>query len=77
MNKDNFSALLTGIGVVALIVGFAVYFNNPKINTISFGNSNDNFVPAVSVRQQNRSNNQVTVTVLINLNSKKPQNLRA
>ena len=49
MNKDNFSALLTGIGVVALIVGFAVYFNNPKINTISFGNSDDNFVPAVSV----------------------------
>ena len=49
MNKDNFSALLTGIGVVALIVGFAVYFNNPKINTISFGNRDDNFVPAVSV----------------------------
>ena len=49
MNKDNFSALLTGIGVVALIVGFAVYFNNPKINTISFGDRDDNFVPAVSV----------------------------
>ncbi len=26
-NKDNLSALLTGIGVVALIVGFAIYFN--------------------------------------------------
>ena len=32
MNKDNISALLTGVGVVALIVGFAIYFNNPEIN---------------------------------------------
>ena len=49
MNRDNFSALLTGIGVVALIIGFAIYFNNPKINSPTFGNSGDNFVPAVSV----------------------------
>ncbi len=32
MNKDNISALLTGIGVVTLIVGFAIYFNNPELN---------------------------------------------
>ena len=24
--------MLTGIGVVALIVGFAIYFNNPELN---------------------------------------------
>ena len=40
MNKDNISALLTGIGVVALIVGFAIYFNNPGLNKSSLGNSN-------------------------------------
>lgn len=39
MNKDNISALLTGVGVVALIVGFAIYFNNPEINKSSVGNS--------------------------------------
>ena len=40
MNKDNISALLTGVGVVALIVGFAIYFNNPGLNKSSLGNSN-------------------------------------
>ena len=39
MNRDNISALLTGVGVVALIVGFAIYFNNPEINKSSVGNS--------------------------------------
>jgi thiol-disulfide isomerase/thioredoxin len=39
VNKDNISALLTGVGVVALIVGFAIYFNNPEINKSSLGNS--------------------------------------
>ena len=39
MNKDNISALLTGVGVVALIVGFAIYFNNPEINKSSLGNN--------------------------------------
>lgn len=40
MNKDNISALLTAVGVVALIVGFAIYFNNPGLNKSSVGNSN-------------------------------------
>jgi len=40
VNKDNISALLTGIGVVVLIVGFAIYFNNPGLNKSSLGNSN-------------------------------------
>src|SRR4249919_2092413 len=40
MNKDNISAILTGVGVVALIVGFAIYFNSPGVNKSSLGNSN-------------------------------------
>ena len=42
MNKDNISALLTGVAVVALIVGFAVYFNNPELNQQSVGSINQN-----------------------------------
>lgn len=37
MNKDNISALLTGVAVIALIVGFAVYFNSPELNKQSVG----------------------------------------
>jgi thiol-disulfide isomerase/thioredoxin len=44
MNKDNISALLTAIGVVALIVGFAIYFNNPGLNKSSLGNSNGQII---------------------------------
>jgi thiol-disulfide isomerase/thioredoxin len=43
MNTDNASALSVGIGVVALIAGFGVYFNSPELNTAASG---DNFVPA-------------------------------
>jgi thiol-disulfide isomerase/thioredoxin len=32
MNKDNLSALIMAIAVVALIAGFAVYFNSPGLN---------------------------------------------
>ena len=42
LNKDNISALLTGVAVVALIVGFAVYFNNPELNQQSVGSVNQN-----------------------------------
>ncbi|MEM2139431.1 MAG: thioredoxin family protein [Nitrososphaera sp.] len=35
MNTDNLSALAVGIGVVALIAGFGVYFNNPELNKAS------------------------------------------
>jgi thiol-disulfide isomerase/thioredoxin len=44
VNKDNISALLTGVGVVALIVGFAIYFNNPELNKSSLGNSNERII---------------------------------
>ena len=40
MNKENISALLTGVAVVALIAGFAVYFNSPELNKQSVGNIN-------------------------------------
>lgn len=46
MNTDNLSALAVGIGVVALITGFGIYFNNPELNTAASG---DNFVPATIV----------------------------
>ncbi len=49
MNKDNLSALLTGIGVVALIVGFAIYFNNPELNKSSPGNSSANSIRNVEL----------------------------
>ena len=42
MNKDNISALLTGVAVVALIAGFAVYFNIPDLNKQSVGSINPN-----------------------------------
>src|SRR5207244_2777593 len=35
MNKDNISALIMGIAVVALMAGFAVYFNSPSLNKAS------------------------------------------
>lgn len=46
MNADNLSALAVGVGVVALIVGFGVYFNNPELNQAA-GNPGE-FVSTVS-----------------------------
>ena len=46
MNTDNLSAIAVGVGVVALIAGFGIYFNNPDLNTAASG---DNFVPATIV----------------------------
>jgi thiol-disulfide isomerase/thioredoxin len=54
VNKDNISALLTGVGVVALIVGFAIYFNNPEINKSSLGNSDQ------SITSDPNSNNGIS-----------------
>lgn len=45
MNTDNLSALAVGVGVVALIVGFGVYFNNPALNQAA---GNSEFVSTVS-----------------------------
>ena len=50
MNRDNMSALATGIAVVALIVGFAVYFNSPELNKSSSAQKGvDGFASNVAV----------------------------
>jgi len=45
MNTDNLSALAVGLGVVALIAGFGIYFNNPELNKAASG-QHENFMPA-------------------------------
>jgi thiol-disulfide isomerase/thioredoxin len=48
MNADNLSALAVGVGVVALIVGFGVYFNSPELNNAASGQQKS-FVPAAII----------------------------
>src|ERR671917_1097007 len=48
LNSDNLSALIVGIGVVALIVGFGVYFNSPELNNAASGRKRS-LVPATIV----------------------------
>jgi thiol-disulfide isomerase/thioredoxin len=50
MNSDNLSALIVGVGVVALIVGFGVYFNSPELNN-SASVQQKSFVPAAVVEE--------------------------
>jgi thiol-disulfide isomerase/thioredoxin len=45
VNTDNLSALAVGIGVVAIIAGFGIYFNSPDLNKAASGQQ-ENFVPA-------------------------------
>jgi thiol-disulfide isomerase/thioredoxin len=63
MNKDNLSALIMAIGVVSLIVGFAVYFNNPELNKLvsGQGGGTTNFVPAIQVVQDNNDTTKTTI----------------
>ena len=50
MNRDNISALLTGIAVVSLIAGFAIYFNSPDLNKSSTAQkSAGDFLSSVAV----------------------------
>ena len=51
MNTDNLSALAVGIGVVALIAGFGIYFNSPDLNKASGQQQGDSFVPAAVVQE--------------------------
>jgi thiol-disulfide isomerase/thioredoxin len=48
MNADNLSALIVGVAVVALIVGFGVYFNSPDLNNAA-SSQQKSFVPAAIV----------------------------
>ena len=64
MNKDNFSALIMAIGVVSLIVGFAVYFNSPELNKVTgsgHGERTPNFIPAI--RTVGEDGNDTIMTV--------------
>jgi thiol-disulfide isomerase/thioredoxin len=42
LNTDNLSALAVGIGVVALIAGFGIYFNSPGLNKSASGQQDFN-----------------------------------
>ena len=61
MNKDNISALLTAVGVVALIVGFAIYFNNPGLNKSSLGNSNGQIMRSDGNSENSISNVKLSI----------------
>jgi len=61
VNKDNISALLTGIGVVALIVGFAIYFNNPGLNKSPLGNSNGQVITSDGNSKNSISNVKLSI----------------
>ena len=61
MNKDNISALLTGIGVAALIVGFAIYFNNPELNKLHLGNSNGQIITSDGNSENSISNVKLSI----------------
>lgn len=61
MNKDNFSALVMAIGVISLIVGFAVYFNSPELNEVigsGRGGRTTDFISAIQIVQE-RDNNPI------------------
>ena len=80
MNKDNLSALLTGIGVVALIVGFAIYFNNPELNKSSpenIGASNIRNVDLPLDKSQLKKASEFEgITAYINSNGTKMSDLK-
>lgn len=59
MNTDNLSALAVGIGVVALIAGFGIYFNSPSLNIVASGQQG-NFIPS-EVAQENGAVTKVQI----------------
>ena len=61
MNKDNISALLTAVGVVALIVGFAIYFNSPGVSKSSIGNSNGQVITSNGNSENGISNVKLSI----------------
>jgi thiol-disulfide isomerase/thioredoxin len=48
LKRDDLSAIVMAIAVVALIAGFAVYFNSPDLNKHAAGQGG--FVPAVAIK---------------------------
>jgi thiol-disulfide isomerase/thioredoxin len=45
LNTDNLSAISVGIGVIALIIGFGIYFNNISPNNTVASQQHTNFIP--------------------------------
>jgi thiol-disulfide isomerase/thioredoxin len=54
MNKDNISAIVTAISVVALIAGFAIYFNTQGSGITSSNTSTSGeFIPIIGQKNEN------------------------
>ena len=68
MNSDNLSALTVGVGVVALIIGFGVYFNSPELNNAA-SVQQKNFVPAAIVRRKWHNNKSANRQVAVQAGS--------
>ena len=64
MNKDNISALIMAIAVVALIAGFAVYFNSPGLNKASTSAQQQQVEKLVSGATTTKVDNGTTTTTI-------------
>ncbi len=69
-NKDNISAAIMAIAVVTLIVGFAIYFNNPSFNKSSSIIQQQKIDKAISA-----ATSKVGNTITINLDKSKFMNI--
>ena len=69
-NKDNISAAIMAIAVVTLIVGFAIYFNNPSFNKSSSIIQQQKIDKAISVATSKNGN-----IITINLDKNKFTNI--
>ncbi len=56
MDRDSINAIAMAIAVVAVIVGFGVYFNSPGLNKVS--SSQQQLEKVVSARYYNQWYNQ-------------------
>jgi thiol-disulfide isomerase/thioredoxin len=52
---------LTAVGVVALIVGFGIYFNNPGLNKLHLGNSNGQIITSDGNSENSISNVKLSI----------------
>lgn len=48
MNKDNISAIVMAVAVVAIIVGFGIYFNSPGLNKARSSQQLEKFISAAT-----------------------------
>src|SRR3954466_15930343 len=64
MNKDNVSALIMAVAVVALIAGFAVYFNSPSLNKASSAQQQQQVEKLVSGATITKVDNGTTTTTI-------------